>query len=117
MTDSTTDSTALSLVPPAAVATVTDDQAAAQAQQIDPAVKSQIDATVTQYVNSLLSADPHSPAFDQKLDAVHNSLLQRPTAALSSGVFYSKSQIANSLVTLRRTVQDLAPTQQGLFGK
>jgi uncharacterized protein YaaN involved in tellurite resistance len=131
MTDSTTDSTALSLVPPAAVATVTDDQAAAQAQQIDPAVKSQIDATVTQYVSSLMSADPHSPAFDQKLDAVHtmgnadirasaavsNSLLQRPTAAMSSGVFDSKSQIANSLVKLRRTVEDLDPTQQGLFGK
>src|ERR1700746_235822 len=131
MTDTTSDSTALALVPPAAVATVTDDQAAAQAQQIDPNVKKQIDATVAQYVNNLLSADPPSPAFDQQLNAVHsmgdaairasaavsNRLLDRPAAAMSSGPFDPKSQISSSLVKLRRTVEDLDPTQQGLFGK
>jgi uncharacterized protein YaaN involved in tellurite resistance len=131
MTDTTSDSSALALVPPAAVPTVTDDQAAAQSQQIDPTVKGQIDATVTQYVSSLLSADPHSPAFDQQLNAVHtmgdadirasaavsNRLLDRPTAAMSSGPFDPKSQISSSLVKLRRTVEDLDPTQQGLFGK
>ena len=131
MTDTTSDSTALALVPPAAVPTVTDDQAAAQAQQIDPAAKKQIDATVAQYVNSLLTADPHSPAFDQQLNAVHsmgdadirasaavsNRLLDRPAAAMSSGPFDPKSQISSSLVKLRRTVEDLDPTQQGLFGK
>jgi len=131
MTDSSTASTALALVPPAAVATITDDQAAAQAQQIDPAAKKQIDATVAQYVTTLMSADPHSPAFDQQLNAVHNMgdadirasaavsnrLLQRPAAAMSSGPFDPKSQISTSLVKLRRTVEDLDPTQQGLFGK
>lgn len=131
MTDTTSDSAALALVPPAAVPTVTDDQAAAQAQQIDPTVKKQIDTTVAQYVNNLLSADPHSPAFDQQLNAVHsmgdadirasaavsNRLLDRPAAAMSSGPFDPKSQISNSLVKLRRTVEDLDPTQQGLFGK
>jgi uncharacterized protein YaaN involved in tellurite resistance len=131
MTDTSTPSTALALVPPAAVPAVTDDQAAAQAQKIDPKVKQQIDATVSQYVNSLLSADPHSPAFDQQLNAVHsmgdadirasaavsNRLLDRPAAAMSSGPFDPKSQISTSLVKLRRTVEDLDPTQQGLFGK
>ena len=131
MTDTTSGSTALALVPPAAVATVTDEQAAAQAQQIDPAAKKQIDATVAQYINTLLSADPHSPTFDAQLNAVHNlgdadirasaavsnNLLNRPAAAMSSGPFDSKSQISTSLVKLRRTVEDLDPTQQGLFGK
>ena len=131
MTDTSSPSTALALVPPAAVPAVTDDQAAAQAQQIDPAAKAQIDATVTQYLNTLLSADPHSPTFDSQLSAVHNlgdadirasaavsnTLLQRPAAAMSSGVFDPKSQISNNLVKLRRTVEDLDPTQQGLFGK
>jgi uncharacterized protein YaaN involved in tellurite resistance len=131
MTDTTSGSTALALVPPAAVATVTDDQAAAQAQQIDPAAKKQIDATVAQYVSTLLSADPHSPTFDAQLNAVHtlgdadirasaavsNNLLNRPAAAMSSGPFDPKSNISNSLVKLRRTVEDLDPTQQGLFGK
>ena len=130
-TNASAGSTALALVPPQPVAVVTDDQAAAQAQQIDPAVKQQIDATVTQYVNTLLSADPHSPAFDQELNAVHsmgdadirasasvsNRLLDRPAAAMSSGPFDPKSNISNSLVKLRRTVEDLDPTQQGLFGK
>ncbi|HEV2216679.1 MAG TPA: toxic anion resistance protein [Candidatus Dormibacteraeota bacterium] len=132
MSDPTSDSTALALVPPAAVPAVTDDQAATQAQNIDPAAKQQIDATVTQYVNTLMSADPHSPAFDQQLNAVHslgdadirasaavsNRLLDRPAAAMSSsGALDSKSQISTSLVKLRRTVEDLDPTQQGLFGK
>src|SRR5215470_4143486 len=131
MTDTTSDSTALALVPPAAVPAVTDDQAAAQAQQIDPSVKKQIDATVAQYVGNLMGADPHSPAFDQQLNAVHsmgdadirasaavsNRLLQRPAAAMSSGPFDPRSQISTSLVKLRRTVEDLDPTQQGLFGK
>ena len=132
MSDPTSDSTALALVPPAAVPAVTDDQAATQAQNIDPAAKQQIDATVAQYVNTLMSADPHSPAFDQQLNAVHslgdadirasaavsNRLLDRPAAAMSSsGALDSKSQISTSLVKLRRTVEDLDPTQQGLFGK
>jgi uncharacterized protein YaaN involved in tellurite resistance len=131
MTDTTSPGAALALVPPAAVPAVTDDQAAAQAQNIDPNVKKQIDSTVASYVNTLLSADPHSPAFDQQLNAVHtmgdadirasaavsNRLLDRPAAAMSSGPFDSKSQISTSLVKLRRTVEDLDPTQQGLFGK
>src|SRR5690348_14381774 len=132
MSDPTSDSTALALVPPAAVPTVTDDQAAAQAQNIDPAAKAQIDATVASYVNTLMSADPHSPTFDQQLNAVHslgdadirasaavsNRLLERPAAAMASGgTLDSKSQISTSLVKLRRTVEDLDPTQQGLFGK
>jgi len=135
MTDQTTapssDSTALALVPPQPVAVVTDQQAAAQAQNIDPAAAKQIEATVTQYVNTLVSTDPHSPAFDQQINAIHNlgdadirasasvsnRLLDRPAAAMSSGPFDPKSQISGSLVKLRRTVEDLDPTQQGLFGK
>jgi uncharacterized protein YaaN involved in tellurite resistance len=134
MTDQTgapSDSAALALVPPQPVGIVTDQQAAAQAQNIDPAAAKQIDATVAQYVNSLLAADPHSPAFDQQVNAIHNlgdadirasaavsnRLLDRPAAAMSTGPFDPKSQISGSLVKLRRTVEDLDPTQQGLFGK
>ncbi|SRR5258706_7413305 len=136
MTDQTTtgaasDSTALALVPPQAVPVVTDQQAAAQAQNIDPAAAKQIDATVSQYVTTLLGTDPHSPAFDTQVSAitnlgdadirasasVSNRLLDRPAAAMSSGPFDPKSNISNSLVKLRRQVEDLDPTQQGLFGK
>ncbi|HET9780837.1 MAG TPA: toxic anion resistance protein [Candidatus Dormibacteraeota bacterium] len=131
MTDTKSDSNALALATPAAVPAVTDDEAAARAQNIDPSVKQVIDATVTQFVEKLLSADPHSPAFEQQLSAVHsmgdadirasaavsNRLLERPVAAMSSGPLDPKSQISNTLVRLRRTVEDLDPTRQGLFGK
>src|SRR5690348_6203135 len=135
MTDQTaaqsSDSTALELVPPQPVAAVTDEQAAAQAQRIDAAVAEQIEATVTRYVDGLLAADPHSPAFDQQVDSIHslgdadiresasvsNRLLDRPAAAMSSGPLDPKSNISNSLVKLRHAVEDLDPTQQGLFGK
>ncbi len=131
MTDTTSSGTALALVPPQPVTAITDAQAEKQAQQIDPAAKQQIDATVAQYISTLLSADPHSPQFDTQLNAVHNlgdadirasaavsnRLLDRPAKAMESGPFDPKSNISNSLVKLRRTVEDLDPTQQGLFGK
>ncbi len=135
MTDTNTvppsDTDALALVPPQPVGVVTDQQAEAQAQKIDAATAKQIDATVTRYVNSLVSTDPQSPAFDQQVNAIHNlgsadirassavsnRLLDRPAAAMSSGPLDPKSQISSSLVKLRRTVEDLDPTQQGLFGK
>src|SRR4030081_2332665 len=114
--DPTSDSTALALVPPAAVPVVTDQQAAAQAQKNYPAAAKQIDATVSQYLNQLLSTDPHSPAFDSQLNAINNlgdadirasasvsnNLLNRPAAAMSSGPFDPKSNISTSLVKLRR---------------
>src|SRR6266508_2768047 len=123
MTDTTSSGTALALVPPQPVTAITDVQAEKQAQQID--------ATVAQYISTLLSADPHSPQFDTQLNAVHNlgdadirasaavsnRLLDRPAKAMESGPFDPKSNISNSLVKLRRTVEDLDPTQQGLFGK
>src|SRR6266540_1386642 len=131
MTDTTSSGTALALVPPQPVTAITDAQAEKQAQQIDPAAKQQIDATVAQYISTLLSADPHSPQFDTQLNAVHNlgdadirasaavsnRLLDRPAKAMESGPFDPKSNVSNSLVKLRRTVEDLDPTQQGLFGK
>lgn len=134
MTDTTSpssDATALALVAPAAVTAVTGEQAAAQAEPIDAGAKRQIDATVAQYVEAIIMADPHSPAFDKQLNAVHtmgdadirasaavsNRLLDRPARAMESGPFDPKSNISNSLVKLRRTVEDLDPTQQGLFGK
>src|SRR3981081_1092253 len=131
MTDTTSDSTALALVPPQPVAVVTDQQAAAQAQQIDPAAKKQIDDTVVAYANQLLSADPHSTTFDKQVNAIHtlgdadirasasvsSRLLDKPAKAMESGMFDPKSSISNSLVKLRRTVEDLDPAQQGLFGK
>ena len=134
MTDATTGAstiTALELVPPAPVAAVTTEQAAVQVQHIDPEAKRQIDSTVSAFISSLMTIDPHSPSFDQRLNSVHtlgdadirasaavsNRLLERPVRAMQSVIFDPKSQVSDSLVKLRRTVEDLDPTRQGLFGK
>jgi uncharacterized protein YaaN involved in tellurite resistance len=124
-------STALALVPPAPVATVTDQQALAQAQQVDPAAAKQIQATVASYIDQLVALDEHSPDFDSKVQAIHdlgdadirasaavsNRLLQEPAKAMNSGPLSKTSDVSNNLVKLRRTVEDLDPQRQGLLSK
>jgi uncharacterized protein YaaN involved in tellurite resistance len=127
----TSANTALALVPPAPVAAVTDQQALAQAQQVDPAAAKQIQATVAGYVDQLVALDEHSPDFDSKVQAIHdlgdadirasaavsNRLLQEPAKAMNSGPLSKTSDVSNNLVKLRRTVEDLDPQRQGLLSK
>jgi uncharacterized protein YaaN involved in tellurite resistance len=124
-------STALALVAPQPVAQVTDQQAMATAQQVDPAAAKQIQATVTSYIDQLVTLDPHSPDFDSKVEAIHslgdadirasaavsNRLLQQPAKAMNSGPLSKTSEVSSSLVKLRRTVEDLDPQRQGLLSK
>jgi uncharacterized protein YaaN involved in tellurite resistance len=124
-------STALALVAPEPVAQVTDQQAQDQAQQVNPAAAKQIQATVTSYVDQLVALDPHSPDFDSKVEAIHslgdadirasaavsNRLLQQPAKAMDSGPLSKTSDVSNNLVKLRRTVEDLDPSRQGLLSK
>jgi uncharacterized protein YaaN involved in tellurite resistance len=124
-------STALALVPPAPVVAVTDQQAMAQAQQVDPAAAKQIQATVASYIDQLVALDEHSPDFDSKVQAIHdlgdsdirasaavsNRLLQEPAKAMNSGPLSKTSDVSNNLVKLRRTVEDLDPQRQGLLSK
>ena len=124
-------STALALVAPQPVAQVSDQQAMAAAQQVDPAAAQQIQATVSSYIDQLVTLDPHSPAFDSKVEAIHslgdadirasaavsNRLLQQPAKAMDSGPLSKTSEVSNSLVKLRRTVEDLDPQRQGLLSK
>jgi uncharacterized protein YaaN involved in tellurite resistance len=124
-------STALALVAPQPVAQVSDQDAMAQAQQVDPAAAKQIQATVASYIDQLVSLDEHSPDFDSKVEAIHslgdadirasaavsNRLLQQPAKAMDSGPLSKTSDVSNSLVKLRRTVEDLDPSRQGLLSK
>jgi uncharacterized protein YaaN involved in tellurite resistance len=126
--DSDVSTGALVLTPPQAVANVTAAQATSTVK-LDPATEAQIDATVQGFAQSLAKIDFHSPDFQKKVDSVgalgdeeirqsarvSNRLLDKPAAAMSSGVFDPTSKVANSLVQLRRTVQDLDPAKQGLL--
>jgi uncharacterized protein YaaN involved in tellurite resistance len=118
----------LVLTPPAPVADVTPADASS-AVKLDPATEAKLDATVTAFVQSLATEDVHSTDFQKKVDSVSalgdddirqsaqvsNRLLQKPVAAMSSGVFDPTSQVAGSLVKLRRTVEGLDPAKQGLL--
>jgi uncharacterized protein YaaN involved in tellurite resistance len=122
------DSSALVLTPPEPVAPVTPAQATA-AVKLDPATEAKLDATVNSFVQSLTTLDVHSTDFQKKVDSVSamgdadirqsaqvsNNLLNKPVAAMSSGVFDPTSQVAGSLVKLRRTVEDLDPAKQGIL--
>jgi uncharacterized protein YaaN involved in tellurite resistance len=126
--DSDATAGALVLTPPQPVADVTPAQATSTVK-LDPATEAQIDSTVQGFVQSLAKLDIHSPDFQKKVDSVSalgdeeirqsaqvsNRLLDKPAAAMSSGVFDPTSKVANSLVQLRRTVQDLDPAKQGLL--
>ncbi len=126
--DSDATAEALVLTPPQPVADVTPAQATSTVK-LDPATEAQIDSTVQGFVQSLAKLDIHSPDFQKKVDSVSalgdeeirqsaqvsNRLLDKPAAAMSSGVFDPTSKVANSLVQLRRTVQDLDPAKQGLL--
>jgi len=97
--------------------------------RLDPTTASKINAIVSGYVQSIASVDPQSPDFATKLSAIQsmgddeirqsasvsNRLLDKPVKALESGPFSKGATVSKSLVDLRRTVEDLDPSQQGLL--
>src|SRR5215472_12150831 len=120
---------ALVLTPPAAVPAVTMQQAAVSTK-VDDATAKQIEQAVNAFVDSLVSLDPHSPEFQRKVESVSqmgnqeirrsaetsNRFLDRPAANMDRGPLGGGSKVSTSLVQLRRQVEDLDPTRQGLAG-
>lgn len=118
------------LTPPAPVAAV-DPAEAPKLVDIDAQTAAGLDQKATAFVGSLDSLDTHSAEFQTKMKAiddmgsedirdaasVSNRLLDKPTNAMESGVFDKTSDVATSLVQLRRTVEDLDPSRQGPFAK
>ncbi len=120
---------ALVLSPPAPVQAVTTQQAAVSAK-VDDTTAKQIDQAVNAFVDALIALDPHSPDFQRKVESVSqmgnqeirrssevsNRFLDRPAAALDRGPLGGGSHVSTSLVQLRRQVEELDPTRQGLVG-
>src|SRR6202165_2317926 len=110
-------------------ATTVDVSSADQMVKLDPQTVSTIDATGSGFVDSLLALDLHSQDFAGKVLSardlgkkkirdsanVSNRLLNRPVNAMSKGALDKTGQISTSLVELRRQVEDLDPTKQGLL--
>ena len=108
--------------PPQAVAATS---APAMAPQVDPATVPALDQKVDGFLNTLLTAQTRSPEFAAQAANVRsmgdgdirraaetsNRLLQAPVRAIREGGLASGSKVGNTLVELRRTVEDLDPSQ------
>ncbi|MFT3862497.1 toxic anion resistance protein [Micropruina sp.] len=117
--------TTLSLTVPEAPAAVVATQAPAMAPQVEAAQVPVLDAKVDEFLNALGSAEEKSPTFAAQADAVRsmgdadirkaaetsNRLLNTPVRALKEGGLSEGSKVGQTLIQLRRTVEDLDPGQ------
>lgn len=114
-----------SLEAPAAPAPVTTTQAPRMAPQVKAEQVPVLDEKVDQFMTALSTAQPKSPEMEVQAHAVRNMgdadirksaetsnrLLQAPIKAMNEGAISKKSQVGNTLLELRRTVEDLDPSQ------
>ncbi len=113
----------LTLTAPDAPAAITETQAPAMAPQVEATQVPVLDAKVDEFLQALDSAEEKSPTFSAQADAVRsmgdadirkaaetsNRLLNAPVRALKEGGLSEGSKVGQTLVQLRRTVEDLDP--------
>ncbi|MCU1375090.1 MAG: toxic anion resistance protein [Actinomycetia bacterium] len=114
----------LALSPPEPVAAVAPEKVAGMVT-VDPAAVPGLDAKVQAYVDGIVDLDVHSPAFSAKAADVRtmgdaeirasaetsNHLLNAPVRAMKQGGLSATSKVSETLVDLRRTVEDLDPSE------
>jgi uncharacterized protein YaaN involved in tellurite resistance len=124
---------ALELSPPAPVPVLPDEQVDSMVP-LDEATRRELATKANAFVEDLATQDPHSPAFQDKINditrmgereivasaRVSNRMLDRPAQALAStrggkGAD-AQTRVANTLVELRHTVTDLDPAKADLKG-
>jgi uncharacterized protein YaaN involved in tellurite resistance len=115
----------LTLTAPPPPQPVAATQAPAIAPRVDPAAVPALDAKVDSFMAALTSAQTRSPEFSAQAANVRsmgdadvrraaetsNRLLQTPVRALKDGGLAEGSKVGNTLLELRRTVEDLDPSQ------
>ncbi|MGC3952696.1 MAG: toxic anion resistance protein [Propionicimonas sp.] len=114
----------LSLTAPEAPPAIAETQAPAMAPQVEAAQVPVLDAKVEEFLGALGSAEANSPTFSAQADAVRsmgdadirkaaetsNRLLQTPVRAVQTGGLAEGSKVGQTLLQLRRTVEDLDPS-------
>jgi uncharacterized protein YaaN involved in tellurite resistance len=117
---------AFSLEPPAAVAVVPVESASGKVR-LKPEDVAELDAQVRQFIDDITAHDSQHPQFKQAVERIHsmgnkdieasasvsNRMLDRPVGALKNGLFGQGAQIGQSLVDLRRQIEELDPSRQG----
>lgn len=120
----TNSSDELVLEPPRPVSAVTHEQAASTIK-LDPETASRIEAAVSSYVDSLISLEAQSPAFEQKVASIskmgHEEIrrsaeassrfLDKPTVALKNGPLTQGSEVSHALLSLRQQIEALDPSR------
>ncbi len=115
----------LTLTAPAPPAAVVATSAPAMAPQVDPGVLPALDGKVEGFITALTTAQPRSPEFAAQANNVRamgdadirrtaetsNRLLQTPVKALQEGGIAEGSKVGTTLMELRRTVEQLDPSQ------
>lgn len=115
----------LTLEPPAAAAAVPATSAPKMAPPVPEAARPGLDAKVESYLTALLTAQSKSPTFEAKANDVRtmgdddirkaaessNRLLRSPVKALTEGGLSEGGKVGKTLLDLRRTVEDLDPSQ------
>jgi uncharacterized protein YaaN involved in tellurite resistance len=121
----------LVLTAPDPVQPVAATQAPKMAPKVDPAVAPALDQKVATYLDGLLEADTKSPEFAKRADDVRtmgdqdirqaadssNRLLATPVRALKEGGLAEGSKVGQTLLELRRTVEDLDPSEASVGRK
>ena len=108
---------------------------ATQAPRLAPPVTEEqrpvLDAKVEQFLTNIDLEAPKSPAMAAQADAIRsmgdidikkaaeasNRLLQTPVRQLTEGGISKSSKVSETLLDLRRTVEDLDPSQEKSFGR
>jgi uncharacterized protein YaaN involved in tellurite resistance len=118
-------SSVLTLEAPAPVGAVNETAAPKMAPQVPAAAIPGLDAKVDSYLTALMTAQTKSPTFDAKAADVRtmgdddirraaessNRLLRTPVKALKEGGLSETGKVGKTLLDLRRTVEDLDPSQ------
>ncbi|AZZ50614.1 MULTISPECIES: toxic anion resistance protein [Rathayibacter] len=122
---------ALSLTPPEPVAAVATTSAPSIAPKVPEQALPGLEAKVDGYLASLMSAEARSPEFAAKANDIRtmgdadirsaadssNRLLKTPVRALQEGGLSEGSNIGKTLLELRRTVEDLDPSEDNIQKK
>ncbi|HIT76113.1 MAG TPA: toxic anion resistance protein [Candidatus Avipropionibacterium avicola] len=115
----------LTLEAPDAPPRITETEAPAMAPKIDEKQVPALDAKVDAFMDAMTNSETRSPEFAQQAEHVRtmgdqdirkaaetsNRLLQQPVKALKEGGISEGSSVGKTLMQLRRTVEDLDPSE------
>jgi uncharacterized protein YaaN involved in tellurite resistance len=116
---------ALSLTAPTAPALVIETQAPRMAPQVSAEAKPELDSKVDSFMDALTNTAARSPEFAAQAESVRtmgdadirkaaetsNRMLNQPVRALKEGGLSQGSQVGRTLLELRRTIEDLDPSE------